>query len=108
MKKLFLIALSGIALFAFSACGSKGSQEFKDSKKLIENVKKAANSAKTCEELQEAGLSLLAGALTSASYSDGEKMTDAEKKKIEDLTKELNETFEKISKKLDCSGFSLF
>ena len=109
MKNLFLIALTGIALIAFASCGSKGTKEFKDSKQLIEKVQKAVNSAKTCEELQAAGLSLLTGALaTSTNYSEEEKMTDSEKQIIEKLTKELNDAFEKMSKKLDCSSFSLF
>lgn len=108
MKKIILIALSGIALLAFSACGSKGSKEFVDSKKLIEKVQKAATSAKTCEELQAAALSLVTGALKSATYSDDERMTDAEKQKIEKLTKEMNEVFKKMGDKLDCGGFSLF
>ena len=107
MKKV-LIALLGFALVAFPACSGGGSKEFKDSKQTIEKIQKAVNDAKTCQEVQEAALGLIVGALASGSYAEGEKMTDAEKQKIEKITKDLSDAIEKKLKKLGCESVTLF
>ena len=60
MKKTLMIALAGMMLFAFTQCGgNKGSKEFQDSKALIEKLEKAINDSKTCEELENAALTIL-------------------------------------------------
>ena len=93
MKKTLIIALAGFMMFAFSQCGgNKGSKEFQDSKALLEKLEKAVNDSKTCEELEDAALTVLFSGLAMEEYAEEDKMTEAEKTEIE----KLGEKFEKV------------
>ena len=107
MKKTLLIALAGMMLFAFTQCGgkgtkAKGSKEFQETMELYEKLEKAVNNAKTCDELQEAALSLLFSGLASKEYADEEKMTEQEEEKLDDYIDVLGEIIEAKSEKLGC------
>ena len=115
MKKTFIIALAGMMLLAFTQCGGEGSvsgsKEFQDNMKMYKEVEKTVKSAKTCDELSDAIMSmLLMGLANDTEYAENEKMTEAEKAKLDKLGESFEELFQKQSEKLGCeeSDFKLF
>ena len=104
MKKTFVIALAGMLLFAFTQCGgtAKGSKEYQDNMKLLEESEKAFDEAKTCEELEEVALGFILSGFSDADYADEEKMTDEEEQKIKDYSKKILDDAEKRAKKMGC------
>lgn len=108
MKKVFFIALSSLMIVAFTQCGESGSQEFKDSKALLEKKEKAINKATTCDELQSSLLLITLSALAEQKeYAENEEMTDKEKIKIEELSKRIDDLIEKKNEELGCSDEDL-
>lgn len=106
MKKTLLIALAGMMLFAFTQCGGgtkKGSKEFQDNMELYNKIEKSVKDAKTCEELQEAVLGMLViGMANNKTYTDEEKMTEAEKAELDKLGAKLKKVMEDSATKLGC------
>ena len=112
MKKTLIIALAGMMLFAFTQCGGngngneaktvKGSLEYKDSKKMLQEFEKLVKDANTCDELQEAAIGLLFSGLASNEYAEEEKMTEEEEKKLDEYMDEIGNVIEKKSKELGC------
>ena len=103
MKKTLMIALAGMMLFAFTQCGgNKGSKEFQDSKALIEKLEKAINESKTCEELENAALTVLFSGFAMEEYAEEDKMTEAEKAELEKLGEKLEKVMEAKVAELGC------
>ena len=114
MKKTLMIALAGMMLFAFTQCGgkvAKGSKEYQDNVELYKQIEKAIKEAKTCDELSEALMgTLLAGFANNKTYTDEEKMTEAEKAELKKYGESFEELFKKQADKLGCEekDFKLF
>lgn len=108
MKKTMIIALAGLMMFAFTQCGgnsaktAKGSKEFKENMELLQKFEKLVNDANTCDELQEAALTLLFSGLASNDYAEEDKMTEEEEQKLTDYGDEIGKIIEKKSEKLGC------
>ena len=104
MKKTLMIALAGMMLFAFTQCGSdnKGSKEFQDNKALFEKLEKAIDESQTCDELEDAALTILLSGLAMEEYADEDKMTEAEKAEMEKLGEKLEKIMEAKVAKLGC------
>jgi hypothetical protein len=113
MKKVLMIALAGVMMFAFTQCGggkdgggisASSSKEYKETKELYDNLQKIVKDAKDCEQLQEAALSLVFGALAGSfgDYADNEKMTEKEKAEIDKLVEKIGKEIEDKSAKLGC------
>ena len=68
-----------MALF-FVSCGSSGSQEYKDWKKVCSKLEKAIDKAKSCEELEDAyeAFDDATELLTDKDYAKGQEITDEE------------------------------
>ncbi|MBR5029046.1 MAG: hypothetical protein IKX51_07495 [Bacteroidales bacterium] len=96
MKKSFMFALAGLAMFAFTQCGPSGSQEFKDCSKIIDDVESSIKKASNCDELQAATIEMLTKvAAMGNNYSEDQKMTKEEEaelnKRLENLDKFFSE-----------------
>ena len=105
MKKTLIIALAGMMLFAFTQCGgNKGSKEFQDSKALIEKLEKAVNESQTCEELENAALTVLFSGIAMEEYAEKDKMTETEKAELEKLGENLEKVMEAKVAKLGCDN----
>lgn len=104
MKKTLIIALAGFMMFAFTQCGgeNKGSKEFQDSKALLEKLEKAVNESKTCEELEDAALTILFSGIAMEEYAEEDKMTEAEKTELEKLGEKLEKVMEAKVAQLGC------
>ena len=110
MKKTLIIALVGMMMLAFTQCGgkgneaktAKGSTEYNDNKKMLQDFEKLVKDANTCDELQEAAIGLLFSGLASNDYADDEKITEEEEKKLEEYMEEIGNVIEKKSKELGC------
>ena len=103
MKKTLMIALAGMMLFAFTQCGgNKSSKEFQDNKALTEKFEKAINEAQTCDELQDAVLSVLLSGMAMDEYAEEDKMTEAEQAELEKLGEKLEELMQAKVAKLGC------
>ena len=113
MKKTLMIALAGMMLFAFTQCGGgvSGSKEYQDNMKMYKEFEKNVKDAKTCDELSEALTNLfLMGLADDKDYADNEKMTEAEKAKLDEYGESFEELFQKQAEKLGCGedDFKLF
>ena len=105
MKKTLMIALAGMMLFAFTQCGgNKGSKEFQDSKALLEKLEKAINDSKTCEELENAALTILFSGMAMEEYAEEDKMTEAEKAELEKLSENFEKAMEAKVAELGCEN----
>lgn len=114
MKKTLIIALAGMMMFAFTQCGggtkdggevtTSSTKQYKETKEMYEELQKAVNEADDCEELQEAALALVFGALAGSfgEYADDEKMTEKEQTEIDKLTEKIGKDIESKSEKLGC------
>lgn len=102
MKKTLIIALAGMMLFAFTQCGgggsSKGSKEFQDNKKAINEMTKILKNAKTCEDLDK--LYDIEDEMDKKEYDEKEKMTDVERSEMLTLAGDLFELLGEKNKEL--------
>lgn len=101
MKKLSLVLFAMIVLL-FASCGSSGTQEYKDAKKLLTKFEKAIDKAKTCEELESVfdEFEEEAELLADKDYDKKQSMTDEEDDEISDLAKQLEKKYDKKEDKL--------
>ncbi len=113
MKKILIIALAGMMMFAFTQCGggkdggtasASSSKQFKETKEMYEGIQKAVDEAEDCEQLQEAALTLVFGSLgvSFGDYADDEKMTEKEEAEIDKLTEKISKAIENKSTKFGC------
>ena len=106
MKKTLMIALAGMMLFAFTQCGgkvAKGSKEYQDNMELYNKLEKSIKDAKTCDELSEALVAtFLAGLANDKTYTDEEKMTEAEEAELKKYGESFEELLKKQADKLGC------
>ena len=122
MKKIFLIALAGMMLFAFTQCGgnknengkegkteiksAKATKQFAEMKEAYDEIEKTIENTKDCEELQEAAFAVALGALAVAmggdEYAAEEKMTEKEKEQFNKIIEDLGDKAKKKAEKLGC------
>ena len=100
MKKALIIALAGVMIFAFTQCG--GTKEFTETNRLYKNIEKSINEATTCDELNEAVFTLIFSALAGETYSEKDRMTEAEEAKLEEYLERISKIIDRKSYQLGC------
>ena len=104
MKKLLLIALAGFMMTVFTQCGGggvSGSQEYKDMMSYLKKAEKAIKSAKTCEQLEEAGEFFWTG-VEDKTYAKEDQVTDEERTKVLEYFGQVGDVYNKASDAMGC------
>lgn len=94
MKKIMFTAFAVIALALTSFAGPH-TKEYQDAKRILNEYEQNVNKATTCEDLENASMSLLFNllSLVEVEYDENEAMTEQEEQ-------EINEQMERIDKKV--------
>ena len=99
MKKTLFIAIAGMMLLSFTQCGGgKGSKEYRDLVKHINETEKLIKNAKSCEDMDK--VTDYFYGMDEPEYAKEDQMTIEENKQLLEQIKKMDELFDEKKDKL--------
>ena len=99
MKKTLFALIMSVIMIGFASCGSKHSEAFNKSKKILEDAVAAVEKADNCDDLDAAVFTGVFGLLAVEGI---DQMPESEAAELETYTEKLDKAYEDKKAKLDC------
>lgn len=98
-----MFALAGMAMLALTQCNS-GSKEYKLGCELMDEMESSINSAKSCDDLEAAGMEFFtkAAKMSEEIKDESDKATKEEEAELESRMEKMDKAFEAKQKELGC------
>ena len=100
MKKMLLALIMGVIMIGFASCGGNDghSKAFRESKKILDNIKSQVEKAKDCDEVDMAAF----GILGLFGVEGIEDMSEAEQEELSKISDEIDKVMADKKAKLGC------